>query len=150
MAGESGRGFAVVADEVQKLAERAANATRQIETLVKTIQADTQEAITSMERSTQNVVVGASSAEEAGQALSKVESSSQQLATLIIEIAGSARQQSAAATQIAGQMQAIRDIAVQTSGSANQTARAVGELAELSDKLRESVSGFKLPETMAA
>lgn len=150
MAGESGRGFAVVADEVQKLAERAANATRQIETLVKTIQADTQEAITSMERSTQNVVVGASSAEEAGRALSKVEASSQQLSTLITEIAGSARQQSAAATQIAGQMQAIRDIAVQTSGSANQTARAVGELTELSDKLRESVSGFKLPETMAA
>src|SRR3546814_6610088 len=71
-AGEAGRGFAVVADEVQKLAERAATATRQIETLVKTIQADTQEAITSMERSTHNVVTGAKSAEEAGQALSKV------------------------------------------------------------------------------
>jgi twitching motility protein PilJ len=66
MAGESGRGFAVVADEVQRLAERAASATRQIETLVKTIQADTNEAIVSMERSTSNVVAGARSAEEAG------------------------------------------------------------------------------------
>src|SRR3546814_16616493 len=68
MAGEAGRGFAVVADEVQKLAERAATATRQIATLVKTIQADTQEAITSMERSTPNVVPGAKTAEDAGPA----------------------------------------------------------------------------------
>ncbi|WP_026352855.1 methyl-accepting chemotaxis protein [Solimonas variicoloris] len=146
MAGEAGRGFAVVADEVQKLAERAASATRQIETLVKTIQADTQEAITSMERSTQNVVGGAKSAEEAGQALTKVESSSQDLAKLITEIANAARGQSASATRIAGTMQVIRDIAVQTSGSASQTARAVGELTDMSEKLRESVAGFKLPE----
>lgn len=146
MAGEAGRGFAVVADEVQKLAERAAGATRQIETLVKTIQADTQEAITSMERSTQNVVSGAKSAEEAGQALTKIETSSQDLSKLISDIANSARNQSAAATRIAGTMQIIRDIAVQSSGSANQTARAVGELTTLSEKLRESVAGFKLPE----
>lgn len=146
MAGEAGRGFAVVADEVQRLAERAANATRQIENLVKTIQADTNEAIISMERSTQNVVTGAKSAEEAGQSLTRVETSSQELARLITEISASARNQSAAATKIAGTMQVIRDIAVQTSGSAGQTAQAVGELNTLSEKLRESVSGFKLPD----
>jgi len=145
MAGEAGRGFAVVAEEVQRLAERAANATRQIETLVKTIQADTNEAIVSMERSTANVVGGAQSAEEAGQALTRIEASSTELAKLIQDISGSARSQSAQATRIAGQMQAIRDIAVQTSGSAGQTAEAVGELSTLSEKLRESVSGFKLP-----
>lgn len=150
MAGESGRGFAVVADEVQRLAERAATATRQIENLVKTIQADTNEAIVSMERSTANVVGGAKSAEEAGQALTKIESSSQELARLITEISASARNQSAAATKIAGTMQVIRDIAVQTSGSAGQTAKAVGELSTLSDKLRDSVSGFKLPESSGA
>ncbi len=146
MAGDAGRGFAVVADEVQRLAERAANATRQVETLVKTIQADTNEAIVSMERSTQNVVVGAKSAEEAGQALTKVESSSQELSQLIAHISSSARNQSAQATKIAGTMKVIRDIAVQTSGSANQTASAVEELNLLSQKLRESVAGFKLPE----
>ncbi|HVT36637.1 MAG TPA: methyl-accepting chemotaxis protein, partial [Nevskiaceae bacterium] len=108
MAGEAGRGFAVVADEVQRLAERAATATRQIENLVKTIQADTNEAIVSMERSTTNVVTGAKSAEEAGQALTKIETSSQELAKLITEISASARNQSAAATKIAGTMQVIR------------------------------------------
>jgi twitching motility protein PilJ len=146
MAGDAGRGFAVVADEVQRLAERAANATRQVENLVKTIQADTNEAIVSMERSTQNVVVGAKSAEEAGQALTKIESASQELSKLIAEISSSARKESAQATNIAGTMQVIRDIAVQTSGSANRTANAVEELNVLSQKLRESVAGFKLPE----
>ena len=150
MAGEQGRGFAVVADEVQRLAERAANATRQIENLVKTIQADTTEAIVSMERSTANVVAGAKSAEEAGQALTQVEGASNDLARLIQEISTQARGQSAAATKIAGTMQVIRDIAVQTAGSAAQTADAVGNLNQLSDKLRQSVAGFKLPESKAA
>ena len=150
MAGEQGRGFAVVADEVQRLAERAANATRQIENLVKTIQADTTEAIVSMERSTANVVAGAKSAEEAGQALTQVEGASNDLARLITEISTQARGQSAAATKIAGTMQVIRDIAVQTAGSAAQTADAVGNLNLLSDKLRQSVAGFKLPDQKAA
>lgn len=145
MAGEAGRGFAVVADEVQRLAERAGAATRQIENLVKTIQADTNEAIISMERSTSNVVGGAKSAEEAGQALTKIESTSTELSRLIQEISGAARTQAGQATRVAGQMQTIREIAVQTSGSAGQTAQAVGELTSLSEKLRESVAGFKLP-----
>ncbi|HWU68636.1 MAG TPA: methyl-accepting chemotaxis protein, partial [Stenotrophobium sp.] len=139
MAGDAGRGFAVVADEVQRLAERAATATRQIETLVKTIQADTNEAIISMERSTANVVGGAKSAEEAGQALTKIESSSQELARVIQEISAAARSQSAAATKISGTMLVIRNIAVQTSGSASQTAKAVGDLNVLSEQLRASV-----------
>jgi len=46
-AGDAGRGFAVVAEEVQRLAERSAAATRQIESLVKTIQSDTNEAVAS-------------------------------------------------------------------------------------------------------
>ncbi|MGQ0587253.1 MAG: methyl-accepting chemotaxis protein [Gammaproteobacteria bacterium] len=150
MAGEQGRGFAVVADEVQRLAERAANATRQIENLVKTIQADTTEAIVSMERSTANVVAGAKSAEEAGQALTQVEGASNDLARLIQEISAQARGQSAAATKIAGTMQVIRDIAVQTAGSAAQTANAVGSLNALSDKMRQAVAGFKLPENLQA
>jgi twitching motility protein PilJ len=145
MAGDAGRGFAVVADEVQRLAERAGSATRQIETLVKTIQADTNEAIISMERSTANVVSGAKSAEEAGQSLTHIEASSQELAKSIQEIAVAARGQSAETTKIAGTMQSIREVAVQTSMSADRTSQAVGELNALSDKLRESVAGFKLP-----
>jgi twitching motility protein PilJ len=69
LAGEAGRGFAVVADEVQRLAERAANATKQIDVIVRTIQADTNGAVVSMERSTADVGGGAQLAENAGSAL---------------------------------------------------------------------------------
>ncbi len=98
-----------------------------------------------MERSTTNVVGGAKSAEEAGLALTRVEASSQELAKLIQEIAGAARGQSAETTRLADTMQGIRQVAVQTSSTAQQTAEAVGELSVLSEKLRESVAGFKLP-----
>ena len=81
MAGESGRGFAVVADEVQRLAERSANATKQIDALVKTIQADTNEAVSSMEASTSEVVSGARLAEDAGEALQRIEQVSQEIAS---------------------------------------------------------------------
>ena len=146
MAGEQGRGFAVVAEEVQRLAERASTATRQVETLVKTIQADTNEAIVSMERSTHNVVNGARSAEEAGGALSRVQLSSQTMAELIAGIAGDARRQSASTTDAAQRMQAVREISTQTSRASAETARAVAELSSLSAQLRQSVAGFKLPE----
>lgn len=150
MAGESGRGFAVVAGEVQRLAERATTATRRIETLIKTIQTDTNEAIVSMEHSTTNVVSGARSAEEAGRALGRIETASQELALTITSISEAARGQSEAATQTAQRMQSIRQIAVGTSQSATQTARETGDLNTLSDQLRESVAGFKLPESAIA
>jgi twitching motility protein PilJ len=85
-AGEAGRGFAVVADEVQRLAERSANATKRIETLVQTIQADTNEAVSSMEQTTAEVVAGARLAEDAGLALGEIEKVSNDLADLIQNI----------------------------------------------------------------
>ncbi len=145
MAGDAGRGFQGVAVEVQRLAERAAQATQQIETLIKTIQADTNEAITSMERSTANVVAGARSAEEAGQALTRIEAASLELARSIEGIAIAARGESGAATRVADTMLSIRQFAMQTSDSAAQTSQAVADLNGLSGKLRESVAGFKLP-----
>ena len=85
-AGEAGRGFAVVADEVQRLAERASNATKRIETLVQTIQSDTNEAVVSMEQTTAEVVAGARLAEDAGLALGEIEKVSNDLADLIQNI----------------------------------------------------------------
>jgi twitching motility protein PilJ len=145
MAGEAGRGFAVVADEVQRLAERAANATKQIEVLVRTIQTDTNEAVVSMERSTTDVVGGALLAENAGAALEEIEQVSNQIASLVQNISGSARQQTHAAQNIARNMQVLKEISVQTAESTNATSTAIAKLAELSAGLRKSASGFRLP-----
>jgi twitching motility protein PilJ len=144
-AGEAGRGFAVVADEVQRLAERASNATKRIETLVQTIQSDTNEAVSSMEQTTSEVVAGARLAEDAGTALGEIESVSSNLADLILGISTAARQQSAAATNITETMNTIQSITAQTSQGANQTAQSIGNLAQLAANLRRSVADFKLP-----
>jgi twitching motility protein PilJ len=146
-AGEAGRGFAVVADEVQRLAERSANATKQIEALVKTIQADTNEAVISMEQSTSNVVAGAKLAEDAGEALNEIESVSKQLADLIQSISQAARQQALVASNVTNTMNVIQEITMQTSDGTAETATSIGNLTELATELRKSVAGFKLPES---
>jgi twitching motility protein PilJ len=145
MAGEAGRGFAVVADEVQRLAERAANATKQIEVLVRTIQTDTNEAVVSMERSTTDVVGGALLAENAGAALEEIEQVSNQIASLVQNISGSARQQTGAAQGIARNMQILKEISAQTADTTSHTSAAIAKLAELSAGLRKSAAGFRLP-----
>jgi twitching motility protein PilJ len=146
MAGEAGRGFAVVADEVQRLAERAANATKQIEVLVRTIQTDTNEAVVSMERSTTDVVGGALLAENAGAALGEIEQVSNQIASLVQNISASARQQAAASGNISKNMQVVREISAQTAEGSTATSTSIAKLAALSAQLRKSVAGFRLPD----
>lgn len=145
MAGESGRGFAVVADEVQRLAERAGNATKQIDALVKTIQSDTNEAVSSMEQSTSNVVAGAKIAESAGEALIEIESVSVKLAGQIENIAQTSRTQAAVASNISGTMTIIQEITTQTSQGTSETAASIERLADLANELKTSVAGFTLP-----
>jgi twitching motility protein PilJ len=146
MAGESGRGFAVVADEVQRLAEKSTDATKQIEALVKTIQSDTKEAVASMEQSTAGVVKGAQLALRAGEALEEIENVSAHLSDLTQSITESAQQQATAAASISDSMNVIQEVTTQTSAGTNETSASIGNLAELANDLRRSVSGFKLPD----
>jgi twitching motility protein PilJ len=150
MAGDAGRGFAVVADEVQRLAERSAAATKQIEALVKTIQNDTNEAVISMEQTTAEVVRGARLAQDAGVALEEIENVSSTLAELIQNISNAARQQASSAGHISNTMNVIQEITSQTSAGTNATAQSIGNLAEMASDLRDSVAGFKLPEKLGA
>ncbi len=148
MAGDAGRGFAVVADEVQRLAERSAGATKQIASLVKTIQTDTNEAVSSMEQTTSEVVKGAERAHAAGVALEEIETVSADLAELIQDISTAAKHQATTAGHVSRTMNVIQDITSQTLSGTNNTAQSIGELAELAIELRNSVSGFKLPASM--
>ncbi len=145
MAGEAGRGFAVVADEVQRLAERSTNATRQIEVLVSTIQADTKEAVVSMERSTTDVVGGALLAENAGAALDEIEQVSNQIASLVQNISTSARHQAGSAADVTRRTKRLSEISEQTGKATTATAAAISKLSEFASQLRQSVEGFTLP-----
>ncbi|WP_374264191.1 methyl-accepting chemotaxis protein [Zoogloea sp.] len=143
-AGEAGRGFSVVAEEVQRLAERSAEATKQIGAIVKTIQTDTGDAVTAMENATRDVVDGARLSETAGQELAEIERVSAETAALIERISVSTEVQAKAATQVAEKMRSILAITDRTTTGTQQTAVSIGELADLAVELKGSVSGFKV------
>ena len=143
-AGEAGRGFSVVAEEVQRLAERSADATRQISALVKAIQTDTQDAVAAMERSTQGVVEGAKLSDNAGTALSEIDRVTRRLADLIEQISNSASREAESANVVAGNIQHIFAVTEQTGEGTRSTAQQVRDLSRMAEELRQSVSRFKI------
>ncbi len=143
-AGEAGRGFTVVAEEVQRLAERSGEATKQIEAIVKTIQADTQDAVAAMEKSTVGVVEGTKLSDAAGQALTEIQKVSRELASLIGGISDQTTKQSASVTDVTRGMQGILKITEETTEGTKQTNVSIGQLTRLAAELRSSVAGFKV------
>jgi len=143
-AGEAGRGFSVVAEEVQRLAERSADATRQIAALVKAIQTDTQDAVGAMERSTQGVVEGAKLSDNAGGALTEIDRVSRRLAELIEQISTATSREAVQANEVAGNIQHIFAVTEQTGEGTRSTALQVRELSAMAEELRQSVARFKI------
>ena len=144
-AGEAGRGFSVVAEEVQRLAERSGEATKQIGAIVKTIQADTQDAVAAMEKSTQGVVEGAKLSDAAGQALVRDRLRDQEPRAADPDTISQATQTQATPTnKVAQNMQDILEITRQTTRGTQQAAGSIRDLAAVAQELKSSVSGFKL------
>lgn len=143
-AGEAGRGFSVVAEEVGQLAERCANAARQITTLVIGIQTDAQNAIGAMERSAQGVVEGTRLSDRAGVALNAINQLSTDVTSGIEKIADAAKQESESAKAIAHGLQNIVGLIEQTSRGTQLNADKVHGLRSAADDLRESVARFKV------
>ncbi|QXL84426.1 methyl-accepting chemotaxis protein [Comamonas sp. NLF-1-9] len=143
-AGEAGRGFSVVAEEVQRLAERSADATRQIAALVKAIQTDTQDAVAAMERSTRGVVEGARLSDSAGTALSEIDNVSRKLAELIESISSATLREASLANGVAENIQHIFAVTEQTGEGTRTTAHQVRELSKMAEELRQSVARFKI------
>ncbi|MBI4902059.1 MAG: HAMP domain-containing protein [Acidobacteria bacterium] len=145
MAGEAGRGFAVVAEEVERLAERAAEATKKVNTLIKSIQADTSEAITAMEETTREVVEGSNLANAAGRMLGEIESVSSQLTNLIQNISTASEEQAVGSEYISRTMSDLSNHTQETAVGAKNAAESVQQLAGLADELRRSMQRFRLP-----
>jgi twitching motility protein PilJ len=143
-AGDAGRGFAVVADEVRKLAERSSKATNDIATLIQSIQAETSDAVRSMEQGTAEVEQGVSMADEAGRSLAQIVAVVNQSSDLIQEISMSAKQQAKASSGIVESMELISRISKQTAAGAQQASAATTQLSNMSEQLRDSVKMFRL------
>jgi twitching motility protein PilJ len=143
-AGEAGRGFSVVAEEVQRLAERSADATRQIAALVKMIQTDAQNAIGAMERSAQGVVAGAQLSDNAGSALTEIDRVSRRVAEQVEQISSATLREAGLAQDLAGDIQQIFAATEQTADGTRATAGQVRELSRNAQELRQSVARFKV------
>jgi twitching motility protein PilJ len=143
-AGEAGRGFSVVAEEVQRLAERSANAARQIAALVKAIQRDTQEAVGAMARTTQGVAEGVKLSDNAGTALTEIDQVSRRLAELIEQISSSTSREASLANGVAANIQHIFAVTEQAGEGTRATAAQVRALSTMTEELRQSVARFKI------
>lgn len=147
-AGEQGKGFSVVAEEVRRLAERSAKATREIASLVKSIQDDTAEAVVAMEESTREVVDGSRLADDAGRALSAIETVVDRLANLITTISQLSQQQTKTSSGIALSMGEIAQLTQEATQLRAESAEAVAKVALAAAQLNNSVSAFRLPGGM--
>jgi methyl-accepting chemotaxis protein len=143
-AGEQGRGFAVVAGEVQKLADRTTSATKEISDMIKKIQADTREAVRSMNEGTREVEKGIELAEQAGTALLEIKTTSVEMSTMIGQIASASKDQAVNAEQMTKNVVSITNMTSQTATGVQQIALSLEELNNLTITLQSIVNNFKL------
>ncbi|MBI5826711.1 MAG: methyl-accepting chemotaxis protein [Deltaproteobacteria bacterium] len=143
-AGEQGRGFAVVADEVRKLAEKTMQATKEIGSMIKSMQDETARAITSVEREVVAVEDGVGLAMEAGEALKEIVTKVDIVTSMIHQVSTATEEQSAATEQISNDIESVAGVVSETSSSAEQIARTSQDIAELAGSLKTMVQTFKI------
>ncbi|MDX1811844.1 MAG: methyl-accepting chemotaxis protein, partial [Gammaproteobacteria bacterium] len=136
--------FSNVADEIQHLAERVTQATKKIESLVNSIQQDTNQAVLSMEQSSTDVINGSKLAEAAGSALNKIENVSTHLAAFINDVSQEASEINRNTGKLSTTMEKIKKLTDQNLVSSKQTANLNGKLAELAKNQREAVTSFSI------
>ncbi|HYV03377.1 MAG TPA: methyl-accepting chemotaxis protein, partial [Blastocatellia bacterium] len=145
-AGEAGLGFSVVAEEIRKLAERSARATKDVATLIKSIQNETSEALSAMEAGMKEVKGGSSLASQASRALQDISAAVRQSSELIEEISAASDEQARVTSNLAGAMQTISSITLETSAGAHETAQTIQGMVGLSERLNRAISQFRVKD----
>ncbi|HBB70494.1 MAG TPA: methyl-accepting chemotaxis protein [Geobacter sulfurreducens] len=143
-AGEQGRGFAVVADEVRALAERTARATREITAVIRSIQQETQGAVTAMTAGVVEVERGTAEASRSGEALRGILERIHAVEEQVVQIAAAADQQTATTTEISGNILRISDVVQSTTRGAQDSADAAAHLQGLAEELHAAVGRFRV------
>ena len=145
-AGEAGLGFSVVAEEIRKLAERSARATKDVASLIKSIQNETTEALSAMEAGMKEVKGGSSLASQASRALQDISAAVRQSSELIEEISAASDEQARVTSNLAGAMQTISSITLETSAGAHETAQTIQGMVGLSERLNRAISQFRVKD----
>jgi methyl-accepting chemotaxis protein len=141
---EQGRGFAVVADEVRKLAERTTKATKEIASMIESIQSETKNAMQAMELGKREVQVGVEKTSASGAALKEIIKMSEHVGDMISQIATAATQQSATTEQVNANVAQISSATQESSAAAEQSAKACTDLSSLAFDLQKLVNQFKV------
>jgi hemerythrin len=147
-AGDQGRGFAVVADEVRALAERTTKATKEIASMIKSIQSETQSAVGSMSEGVAEVKRGTAEANRSGEALEEIHNQINELTMQISQVATAAEEQTATTHEITSNIQMITDVVNRNVENAHSTTVATGKLYEQVDKLHSLVGHFRLAKAL--
>ncbi|BAL27488.1 methyl-accepting chemotaxis protein [Azoarcus sp. KH32C] len=143
-AGEAGRGFAVVADEVRKLAERTQGSTKEISELIEHIQQSSLEVFAAMESSVKEANEGVSLSDEAGDAINRINQSSESLVRIVNDISSSLSEQGVASHEVATKIEQISQMIDANNVAVSEVRNSAVQLTELAENLRLSVDRFQV------
>ena len=143
-AGDQGRGFAVVADEVRRLAERTTASTREIQSIIGSLQGDVRNVVHSMEASADSVRSGSKDVQHSSRAIGSIKEQITPLLDYVSQVAIAAEEQSATSASITDSMREIIGVVQDASAGAQDSARAASELATSARSLQDMVNHFKV------
>ena len=157
-AGEHGRGFAVVAGEVRNLAGESKTATNHIESLITSIQNNSDKTAAAIKSSYEEIQAGIESVNKTIEALNRIIAESNVVAQGVNEITKATENQAEATNRVVhgieksniitrenqGRMEDMAALAQETSASTQEIASASAELAELANRLKKIMEQFRL------
>jgi methyl-accepting chemotaxis protein len=143
-AGEQGRGFAVVADEVRKLAERTAQSTGDISTMISKMQVSSKEAVEEMSHVVEQVESGQALAQEAGERIRSILDEANRVSDAVTEISAALKEQSQASQDIARHVESIAQMTDENHAAAEESASGAQELSQLAHEINDVLAKFKV------
>jgi methyl-accepting chemotaxis protein len=143
-AGEQGRGFAVVADEVRRLAERTTASTREIQSIIGSLQGDVKKVVGSMERSAESVRTGSEDVQHSSRAIGSIKEQITPLLEYVAQVATAAEEQSATSANITASMHQITGVVHDAAQGAQHSEQAAADLARSAQDLNTVVNRFRL------